>query len=43
MSQDRLSALSIMCTENDKLRQANCDELLDDLAIRKARKTLFKF
>ena len=37
MSQERLSALSIICIESDKLRQTNCDELLDDFAMRKAR------
>jgi hypothetical protein len=38
MSQDRLSGLSMLCIESDKLRQTNCDELLDDIAMRKARK-----
>ena len=38
MSQERLSALSIMCIESDKLRQTNCDELLDDFhCLKKAR------
>jgi len=38
MSQDRLSALSILCIESDKLRQTNCYELLDDIAMMKTRK-----
>ena len=41
MSQERLSALSILCIESDKLRQTKCDELLDDFAMKKARTILF--
>ena len=32
MSQERLSALSILCIESDKLKQINFDELLHDFA-----------
>ena len=38
MSQERLSALSILCIESDKLKQINVDELLHDFALTKARK-----
>ena len=37
MSQGRLSALSILCIESDNLRQTDCDELLDDFAMKKTR------
>ena len=40
MSQERLSALSILCTESDKLKQINFDELLHDFALTKARKKI---
>ena len=40
MSQERLSALSILCIESDKLRQIDIDELLDDFAAIKYRKIL---
>lgn len=35
MSQEMLSALSILCIESDKLRQTNFDELLDDFVMKK--------
>ena len=38
MSQERLSALRILCIESDKLKQINFDELLHDFALTKARK-----
>ena len=38
MSQERLSALSIMCIESDKLRQINFDEPLHNFGIMKPRK-----
>ena len=38
MSQERLSALSILCIESDKLKQINFDEFLRDFALTKARK-----
>ena len=38
MSQKRLSALSILCTESDKPRQTHFDERLDHYARKKARK-----
>ena len=41
MSQERLSALSILCIESDKLKQINFDELLHDFALTKARKETF--
>ena len=40
MSQKRLSALSILCLESDKLKQINVDELLHDFALTKARKNV---
>ena len=40
MSQERLSALSILCIESDKLKQINFDELLHDFALTKARKKI---
>jgi len=33
MSQERLSALSILCIERDILRQTNFNELIDDFAV----------
>ena len=38
MSQERLSALSILCIESDKLKQINFDEFLHNFALTKARK-----
>ena len=38
MSQERLSVLSILCIESDKLKQINFDEFLHDFALTKARK-----
>ena len=38
MSQERLSALSVLCVESDKLEQTNFDEFLHDFALTKARK-----
>ena len=38
MSQERLSALSILRIESDTLKQINFDELLCDFALTKARK-----
>ena len=38
MSQERSSALSILCIESDKLKQINFDEFLHDFALTKARK-----
>ena len=38
MSQKRLSSLSILCIESDKLKQINFDEFLHDFALTKARK-----
>ena len=40
MSQERLSALSILCIKSDKLKQINFDELLHDFALTKARKKI---
>ena len=40
MSQERLSGLSILCIESDKLKQINFDELLHDFALTKARKKI---
>ena len=40
MSQERLSALSILCIESDKLKQINFDELLHDFVVTKARKKI---
>lgn len=37
MSQDRLSALSILSIESDKIRDINFNELLDDFAMSKSR------
>ena len=37
-SQERLSGLSILCIESDKLKQINFDEMLHDFALTKARK-----
>ena len=39
--QERLSALTILCIEGDKLTQTNCDEILNDFAMRKASKKTF--
>ena len=36
MSQERLSAKSILCNKSDKLKQINFDELLHDFALTKA-------
>ena len=41
MSQERLSALNILCIESDKLKQITFDELLHDFALTKARKKTF--
>ena len=38
MSQERLSGLSILCIENDKLRLIDFDEIIDEFALRKARR-----
>ena len=38
LSQERLSALSILCIESDKLKQINFDKLLHDFALTKTRK-----
>ena len=38
MSQQRLSALSILCIESKKLKQINFDEFLHDFVLTKARK-----
>ena len=38
MSQERLSALSILCIESEKLTQIKFDEFLHDFALMKARK-----
>ena len=38
MSQERLSALSILCIESEKLKQIKFDEFLHDFALTKARK-----
>ena len=40
MSQERLTALSILCIESDKLKQINFDKLLQDFAWTKARKKI---
>ena len=40
MSQKRLSSLSILCIESDKLKQINFDEFLHDFALTKARKKI---
>ena len=40
MSQERLSALSILCIKSDKLKQINFDEFLHDFALTKARKKI---
>ena len=41
ISQERLSALSILCMESDKLRRKKFHELLDDFGMKKARKITF--
>jgi len=41
MSQERLSALSILYTERDILRETNFNELIDDFAVKKTRKKYF--
>ena len=38
MSQERLSALSILCIESEKLKKIKFDEFLHDFALTKARK-----
>ena len=38
MSQERFSALSILCIESDKHKQINFDDFLHDFALTKARK-----
>ena len=40
MSQKSLSALSILCIENNKLKQINFDEFLHNFALTKARKKI---
>lgn len=40
MSQEKLSALSIMCIESDKLRSISFDDLINDFAFGKSRKKL---
>ena len=42
MSQERLSGLSILCIENDKLRLSDCDEIIDEIVARKARRKIQK-
>jgi len=37
MSQERLSALSILCIEREVLRQTNFNEPIDDFAMKKTR------
>ena len=39
-SQERLSGLSILCIESDKLKQINFDGMLHDFALTKARKKI---
>ena len=41
MSQERLSALSILCIEKDKQTQINFDKLLYNFGMTKARITVF--
>lgn len=41
MSQEKLSALSIMCIESDKLRSISFDDVINDFAFGKSRKKLF--
>jgi len=40
-NQERLSTLSIRYIKNDKLRQTNCDEFLDNFVMKKAGQNLF--
>jgi len=41
MSQERLSDLSFLSVENDKLRLIDFDDTIDEFAARKARKKIF--
>jgi hypothetical protein len=41
MSEERLSGLSILCIENDKLLLIDFDEIFDEFAARKARRKRF--
>jgi len=41
MFQERLSTQSIRCIKSDKLRQTNCNELLDNFVMKKAEQNLF--
>ena len=41
MSQKRLEALSLLCIEKEKLRTVSFDDIINDFATSKSRKTLF--
>ena len=41
MSQERLSDLSILCVENDKLRLIDFDDTIDEFEARKSRRKMF--
>ena len=41
ISQEKLSALSIMCIESDKLRRISFEDTIHDLAFGKSRKKMF--
>jgi len=42
MFQEMLSTLSIRFIKSDQLRQANCNEFLDNFVVKKAGQILFK-
>jgi hypothetical protein len=42
MSQERLSGLSILCIENDKLRLFDFDEIIDEIVARKVPRKIQK-
>ena len=41
MSQNKLSALSIMCMESDKLRSISFDDIINDFSYEKSRRKMF--
>ena len=41
MSQEKLSAFSIMCIERTKLRSISFDDIINDFAFGKSRKKMF--
>jgi hypothetical protein len=42
MSQNRLTSLSLLCIEREKLREIDFEDVIDDFAVRKSRKKMFK-